>query len=193
MSETILSLNDLYSYTGEKIINWKGHKNISVLSEIAAYSGYFAVQSQVKPSKLFTNASNVYIDSYNMLYKGDEIVTIIIPGLRDKFKAKKELLVSERNLFLDMLDCEIPTFKNIFEYKSLEDEEGEIPLFQLIGDITPYDIISIELSQLIETINKKNPLIFLIESINLKIQIDYSESDFYDFESKYLIKEVKFI
>lgn len=173
-----LNLNDIYAYVGEPILNWSGYKQQSETSEYSAYIGYYQIDSNEIPSKLFIGASNIYVDAYRGQYKGDEIVNLIIPGLKDLYKSYRKQLVNEEKLFLECINKQTPTFKNITEYKSIK-YFNDITLYQFFGDITPYDVVHISLKEFINIINENKEFIIEFSPLNVRMKIFYDKSDFY--------------
>lgn len=184
-----LNLNDIYAYVGEKILNWSGYKQVSEQSEYAAYIGYYQTDSELTPSKLFEGASNIYLDVSKGQYDGDEIVNLIIPGLRDIYKEHRHHLQDDERLYLDAMSKEVPTFKNISEYNSIKYND-DITLYQFFGDITPYDVIHIPLKQFIEIINSNEMFLVELYPIKFMLKITYDKSDFYDVEKGEIITNV---
>ena len=181
--EPKINLNDLYAYVGEKIYNWNGFKEVSQQSEEYAYFGYYQVED-VKCSKLFCGASNLFNDYIKGIYDGNEFITFIIPGLREIYSANQKLLPSsEITMFFESADKDVPKFKNISEYSSIKMDKNDISLYQLMGDITPYDVLHISFKDFLSVIDSSKMFKFQLNSIKYNINIYYDSSDMYDPET----------
>lgn len=163
-----LNLRDLYVYVGEKIYNWTGYKTISGVSEFAAYN---EVNNLDGPrSKLFFGGSNLL----NMDIRDEDTINIIISGLRGYFdKPKTE---DEEMLRLFCSVKESPEFYDISNYDSIKDNNN-FELYQLIGDITPYDVLYMSGKQFKEATKRGLPIIFEVnEAVTIRILYDKSDS-----------------
>ena len=75
--------------------------------------------------------------------------------------------------------------------KLLNDETSSmVPMFQVYGNITPYDSVHIPVKYFLESINQKIPIIVELEGIGISIQFSYEEYDFWDPEKNRIIDTI---
>lgn len=168
-----LNLRDVFVYVNgnERIINWSGFKTVSPDSELAALN---ALQEKGSPrSKLFTGGISLFHKSI----KDTDVINIAIPGLRDYYERKP--LDSDTQMM--KLFCSIKdtfTFYNVRNYNSLSDGKllGDWNRFQLIGDLTPYDVLYMTGLQFREAVASNLPILFMVEGA-VPIRINYDKSD----------------
>lgn len=172
------------------LINHRGHKKIDADSEISAYR-----QSRgEEQSYLFINGDSL-VDIVNN-YPPDSIVTILVPGLRDIFRVHRSRLnVSEMRMFKECISTVDPLMYDIRGYNmdmeeiqdfsvdddTVNDHEDNIQgkttsldeMYQVIGDITPYDVIIFELSFIIEKMKRNESIIIDIKDVPQRIVISW--------------------
>lgn len=136
-------------------------------------------------------------DIYRYLYRHKsshehDIVTIVIPGLRDQYYSNKLMFnTDERQDITIKMSTPRPTFFNIWDYKKLEHyqdiftrisndpvlDSGLIE-YQVFGEITPYDVVHISVKDFIQAINDRQPIIINIPLMTITLW--YEPSDFFD-------------
>lgn len=178
-----VNLRDVYGRVqANKIINWYGFDERSNITEDIAE---VAVNTKAETSNNFFQANKIFqylwktIDESNC----NDIVNIVIPGLRNTYYDNRELLSEAEQILLQTVATRpLPQFENIWNYPSLEghNKTGNIPEFQLFGSITPYDVVHIPVVHFVDAINKKDPLLIQLYPLNIVINIVYSRSDFWD-------------
>jgi hypothetical protein len=121
------------------------------------------------------------------------VVTVVVHSLRDLYwNARSTLPIGDIKQLELALSRPLPTFKNIFEYKSLQTigESIDIPLYQMFGTITPYSVLHIPVKDFIEMLNNKLPIRIRLDDTNIIIRLDYEQYDFWDPISKSLIEYI---
>jgi len=149
---------------------------------------------------IFKANSKFYIsggDIYNYLYEKKQcnnVITMVIIGLKDLYwNHRDQLDEHEISLLTYLMTKDLPSFKNIFDYRKVEkyNEKVDIPIHQLFGSITPYDVVHISVADFIEAINNNEPVRINLEGTNITIQLDYEPYDFYNFKEKRLVTKIK--
>lgn len=110
-------------------------------------------------------------------------ITFVIPDLRTIYLRNIEQLDdTKRELLLESVDTNPPTFHNASSIK------GNIELsrmfnyfeYQLLGEITPFDVLHITAKDFVYCINHKIPLKFILNDLQIIITLTYIEEDFWD-------------
>jgi hypothetical protein len=148
---------------------------------------------------IFTADSNFYIsggDIYNYLYdkKGcGAIITLVIVGLKNLYWNHREQLdENEKSELSGYMTHELPSFKDIFDYKNVEKYNTLIdyPVYQLFGEITPYDVLHITVDDFINIINSSAFIEVPLVDTDVVIRLDYEAFDFYNFREERLITNI---
>ena len=175
------------------LFNMEGYHEQNRNTEIEAAKS-LSEKSLPSGSNLFLRGSDIFL--YLSKHQDDVCdytVSIIIHALRDLYWANRYLLSEDEITQLDIAtQTPLPSFKNIFEYSSLE-KYGKIfntPLFQLFGDITPYSVINIPVKHFIESININAPIQAQLVGTDIIIQLDYELYDFWDVDTESIINYV---
>lgn len=117
----------------------------------------------------------------------DDKVTLVVPGLRDIYKHHIDLFRDEQDA-INSLKKDF-TFYNVYDYGELAYLPKNVNEYQLVGTISPYDVLHIPVVIFIIIMNKRSPLIFKLNEF-ITINITYTEEDFYDIEYQ---KELTYI
>lgn len=181
-------LRNTYAYIGpNRIYNLNGYSEIDESSENDAVSA-----TSLTEGGLFITGDNLikYFSRYmnNNLCK--YFITIVLPGLRDIYSDNRNTLSNdEQSLITIAVRKLLPSFHDIYKYQSLFKLESktEISEFQVIGMITPYDIVHIPVEYFINKINNGEPISILLESTNIIIQLSYTNYDCWDDEQQKII------
>lgn len=149
----------------------------------------------IEKSEIFLSGANVFGYLNRNLSKQicNQTVTIVIHSLRDLYWNNRHTLPQEvvTNLEVALRDP-LPTFKNMFEYESIQNlsESINLTLYQLFGTITPFSVLHIPVSYFIEALNAKVPIQIALENTNIIIQLDYEQYDFWDTISESMVDYV---
>jgi len=118
-------------------------------------------------------------------------ITLTITGLRDVYYSNRHSLSpATLEKLNERMDQSLPTFMNVFDYDSLQDqrEKSDIPLYQLFGKITEFDVVHIPIVEFIDAINQeRNIIVHLPENQNIELQLAYEKYDLYDISQQRLI------
>jgi hypothetical protein len=123
----------------------------------------------------------------------NQTISIVIQGLRDLYWNNRDRLpVDEKRLVEISMNESPPSFHNIFDYKSLLKlrEQVILPMFQVYGSITPYDIVHVPVRHFIDSINKGIPIMIELEEVGIIIQFSYAKYDFWDPENNRIIDTI---
>lgn len=171
------------------IYNLQGPLRENINSEIEARE---ALSQGIEKSNLFLSGADVfgYLNRNINRELCDQTVTIVIHSLRDLYWNNKQTLPREivSNLEIALRDP-LPTFKNVFEYISIQNlsESLDLPLYQMFGTITPFSVLHIPVTYFIEALNAKVPIQVALENTNIIIQLDYEQYDFWDTISESMV------
>lgn len=136
------------------------------------YNGLLeGLDDELERNVVFIPADDIFsYCSKEKVYAG--IVTIAIPNLRDLYWNKRSLLSKEEINKLSIEMKEPPTkFRNIGSR-----------IYELNGNVTPYDLIHIPVSYFIECLNRKVPIEIILNNTNTIIRLEYLDYDFWDKE-----------
>lgn len=143
----------------------------------------------------FIGSSNIfaYLDRTVNSNLCSDHISIVIPGLRDFYWNKRSLLSQEELIQLSIaMKNPSVSFKNIFEYKSLKQLRNSsfVPIFQLYGDITVYDVVHVPVSYFLECINTKIPISIQLEGVPIIINLMYADFDFWDPDKQKVVNNI---
>lgn len=186
-------LRDTYArvQTGE-LFSFEGIHEASKESESSAADSIIKGFSE---PNFFIEGSNLfgYFDRSLNSTVCNQTISIVIQGLRDLYWNNRDKLPVEEQRPLEIaMKQSPPSFHNIFNYKSLTRLRDQIlvPMFQVYGNITPYDIVQVPVRHFLDSINKKIPIVVELEGIGIIIQFSYAEYDFWDPEEKRIIDTI---
>lgn len=171
MSVIELFMRDVYCIVSpKKIMNWSGYKVINSKSE-----SYVVSNLKQSNTKLLFSPGNYALKDY---HDPEHWITFIVPGLRQSYKTVNN---EDPNFMLQIMCAskELPSFKDISEYKLVGESISEV-YYQLIGDITPYDVLHIKVSDL----NKESDRIYFVipnSNKNIELMFDSTDNMNYDF------------
>lgn len=139
---------------------------------------------------LFLNSTDILSVLRGKLvnYKNDYI-TIVSPDLFNIYLNNKNVL--NNNDLLDVhkyMADDPPQFNNIVDYEQLIDYTGskeiesqlKTPIYQLIGEINPYNVLHISVPEFIRLIGNNKPIITNLRNTKLLVSLTYEAYDFYD-------------
>ena len=146
-------------------------------------------------SNLFISGGDVFGHLHRTLTDAtcNDVITIVIRGLRDLYWNHRDTLPPDELSQLDLsMRQPLPSFKNIFEYRSLAPlrEVMNIPMYQAFGTITSYSVVHIPVRHFIQAINMNAPIDIALQDTNVIIRLDYESYDFWDFETESLVKYI---
>lgn len=173
--------NPLYDMEGIKDLT----PEVDELGKDLIFQGFSA-------ANFFLQGNNI-INYFYRIPDCSKTVTLVIQGLRDFYWTNRDRLSRvEIDNFETIMEEPIPKFRNILDYKSLEkyDNTKIVPMYQLYGKITPYDVINVSSQYFIECFNNKAPIILDLEDMNITLQISYSNYDFWDPEQDRVIDRI---
>jgi hypothetical protein len=154
-------------------------------SETAAYDGRDDMDT------LYLSGKNIFQYLAHNEYNDDLILSFVITSLRDLYyNNRKQLPQQEQILLTNLMHTTIPSFKDIFEYKSLTKyrDHYEFPLYQVMGYVTPYSVLHVPIRHFIDSVNMNAPIQCELDGTNIIIQLDYREYDLFDYERDELIR-----
>jgi len=175
-----LWLRDVYGKVNSSpIYEMQGALNLDKGSEYQANELYDAEQLFLKGDDLFA-----YIKDHPDVIKQN--VTIVIKGLTNLFWERRKLLPEEIQNLSNAINQPAPDFKNVAEYQSLRNIDS--PLYQLFGNITPYNMLYIPVRDFVNSINQNIPIQVKINGLGIIISLHYRDYDFWDPKTQMLRK-----
>jgi hypothetical protein len=190
---TPLWLRDTYARVqSDPMFTLEGYTGTNLEAETKALE---SITSGFSEPNLFIGSNNIfaYLDRTVNLSLCSNYISIVIPGLRDFYWNKRSLLSQEESIHLSIaMKNPSPSFKNIFDYKSLKQLRGSsfVPMFQLYGNITVYDVVHVPVSHFLECINSKSPISIQLEGVPIGINLMYSDFDFWDPDQQKVINNI---
>jgi hypothetical protein len=188
----LIYLRDTYGrIESDPIYDFNGYRRYEQGREAAIR----AVNDYKLGSKHFLRTTNLYgyLDR-TINERCNDIITIVIPNLRNVyFNNRQRLSEEERRKLTVAVQEPLPKFKSIYDYPDLEilATEAHVPEYQVYGDITKYDVLHLPVRLFVEQINKREPLIFILKDVNVKISLSITPDDFWDNEYHRLITNVR--
>lgn len=146
-------------------------------------------------SDLFLNSSDIFGYLNKNIKHGvcDAYIIIVINNLRDIYWNNRHLLPQEELPALELsTEKYLPTFVNIFDYQALNEYATSIstPIYQLYGDISPYNVVNIPVKYFIESINTNQSIKVKISDINTTIELNYEPYDFWSFANESIVNYI---
>lgn len=136
---------------------------------------------------LFVRGDDVFKYVYENEDHKDSWITFVINSLPRLFVDNQSKLDCKEQIAIDNAIKQVPPrFKNIKEYDSIDLPKG-VNLFQLIGNIHPYNIVYVPVSEFIRLIKENKPIKIRILGIDYIIQISYEQFDFWDSQQQRLL------
>jgi hypothetical protein len=150
------------------------------------------LQKLLPKTSLFIRGSDLYsyLSRYITADMCNHVITFVIVSLRDLYWNMRLNLSIQQQAQLDMvMNKRAPQFQNIFDYPLLQDLGPEVPthLYQLIGDITPFNVVHVSVRDFINAVNNKLPIPVWLPELAIIIQLSYEEADFWDTQVGQLI------
>jgi hypothetical protein len=176
-----LWLRDVYLHSQDDLL----HSLVS-FSEVSQESEDEAQKELRKPfdkSKLFMTGNNIFEYLGANILARDKVLSIVIVGLRDHYVSNSSRLSDELQLDLRIAEGEPRVmFKDIFEYPSLSNmsDHVNIRLYQVIGTVTPFDVINIPADYLITCINNKQPINLVIPHLHEPLVLEWELYDLWN-------------
>jgi hypothetical protein len=113
----------------------------------------------------------------------DNIITIVIPGLRYTYFNNLDLVTPDRHSLIGVLVKDpLPRFTSIFDIPAL----ANLPIrnsaeeYQLTGIMNQLDVVHIRVQDFVTAVNQKRPIRFILPGTNLTVELNYSIDDFWD-------------
>lgn len=168
------------------------------VSEATEKLAALELQKLLPQTSFFIRGSNLYsyLSRYIDSATCDYVITFVIVSLRDLYwNMRPNLTVQQQTVLDTTMNKNLPEFHNIFNYRLLQDLGPEMPtyLFQLVGDITPFNVVHIPVRDFIMAINNKSPISILLPDIDIIIQLSYEHADFWDTQTQQLIDYIPII
>lgn len=186
-----IRLQDVFARVQDsRIFNQQSYKYESEESEAAAVK---SVNMDLGGSKLFLSGDKMFGYIWRNPNLKNQIINIVIPGLRNRYFQDKHLLSHEEQAILNTsMNQQLPVFYNIYDYSSLKgfSEKANVNEYQLMGTITPYDVLHISVVNFVDLINRKQPLRFKLEPLPLIISIEYYDYNFWDNQYQKIINHI---
>lgn len=155
----------------------------------------FALTQKLESSNLFLSGDNIfcYLNKNMTSNMCDHYITVVIHNLPDLYWSNKENIFDE-TLEIDLaIKQPFPTFKDINEYRSVNqliNQSNPLVLYQLLGTISPYNVLHIPIRYFIESLNNKRPINISLDRIDTIIQLNYEQFDFWDPITNSLIESI---
>lgn len=111
-------------------------------------------------------------------------IKFVITSLRDLLWNNRSTLSYDVSSLEQAMKSQIPTFK------SISDENSLYNLYKLSGDITPYNVLTIDVFTFVQLINNKQPITLSVNGANFLIQLNYTLSDFWDYNENKIIDKI---
>jgi len=176
-----LWLRDTYvKLSDQPLFEISGYHDINNVSELDAYNNYKRVFDFFVPGNIMYKLLSKYqtrIENYKEKY-----LIIVIPILRNiYYEHRNDLPAKEKQEVERLVGYHTyPEMYNINNYYSLRKKNLPYPLFQLEGNLSVYDIISIPVSYYIERIDEQEPLIIELDGTSIVIKLFHRPYDFFD-------------
>ena len=119
----------------------------------------------------------------------DDKVTLIVPVLRDIYKTHIDSFPGEENAIYNTTGK--IEFYDVYGYGELSYVNKNVNEYQLIGTITPYDVLHMPVVIFIAAMNQKLPLVFKLNEF-ITINITYTNADLYDIEYQKSITHIHY-
>jgi len=185
-----IQLRDTYARVQlEPIFNLEGSKEPTVNADILGH---------LTESKHFLASNNMfgYIYRTAETINSNDMITIVIQGLRNLYWDNRLLLPQDDRLRLEQsMGTSLPKFYNVYEYKSLAPlrKSADMVEYEVLGNITPYDVVHIPVLTFVEAINEKKIIEFNLEYIGVNIALTYKLYDLWDQGYERIIDHINII
>lgn len=162
-----LNLSDLYASIGDAPIIYRSGPTQDFEQDAVA-----ALKSV--NNRLFINAGDLstIIRADRQYYSDDKIISIIIPGLRGVYTDRRNLTTGEiSKSIITYQNMDMPTFVDIYQYPSLTHMRPYVETldYQLLGEITPADVVTISVKEFIHS--KGQDIKIILEDIDAIVHI----------------------
>lgn len=146
-----------------------------------------SLQMELFGSNLFLEGPKMmgYISRNYSRYDCDTPISIIVPGLRNIYYEHIDYFPKEREKILSSILESEPYFYDVYDYPSLRGfrDIRNVSEYQIFGTVTPYDMLHITMEQFVNSINRQQPLIFLLrEDPDIFVSLTYTKDDLWDIE-----------
>ncbi len=187
MDVTYVNLRDAYAIIKPRpLYNLMGSVKVNDNSEQESIFSYNSGNLFVKGNDVLS-IINQNIKNYCGWY-----ITFVLPSLTDHFLDNSEYLSEEEHVtLLELSNTSNPKFKNIYEYDYFDEIQYTLPLYQMFGVITPYNVLHISVKDFVEMINDRNAPLFVLDEIYSIIGLYYEEYDLYDKQQGKMIKRIE--
>lgn len=175
------------------IKNYDGPTEVSYLTEEAALS---TVMNGQGGSLHFLTGDNMFAYVYKMI-KSDKCshkITFVVPGLRNLYwNHRKQLSDSDLSELKIAMNKPEPTFHDIFVYDRMFEykKNADVSEYQIIGSITPFDVVHLPMIKFVYLLNNKGKLLFKLMSTNVILELQYEKYDFWDNEYNKLLENIE--
>lgn len=183
-----INLRDIYSGVGPKpVCTYRGFDAVGCESEQSAI-----LKLTMQGGKFhFLEGNKMFAYLWRNIEKHcNDIVTFVVPGLRQIYLENIYLFEEEQQYIIDV-NKEVFEFYNVYNYATLTQYTGvkNVNEYQLIGSIGPYDTLFIPVAIFVAVLNTNARLEFRIHE-NVIIYVNYDKNDFFDLEYQ---KDINYI
>jgi len=191
-----IPLRDTFTrFSPEKILRHSGWKEEEE-GEGSARAARAAAEMELGGSKLYLSGDDMFGYLWRNLFGSNcnDVITIVVPGLRELFLDYLEYLDLEEQEMVKYVveNVPAPRFKNIYDYPELGrlGTRANVSEYQLFGEITPYDVVHFDVKNFVRAINSKSTIADIIIPNVLVVEFPYVESDFFDEEYQTYITRI---
>lgn len=176
-----LRLNSTFAWiASEPITGFRGYKEINKESEASARR---SVLLPIRDSGNFIAGNKVISYLYEDPSQRNNIITLVVPGLRDMIWNNIRSVNQEQRPSLEA-SIDIPQFKfyDIYDYPtvSVNIRNDDLAQYQLIGKVTLFDVLHITVNDYIKYIKNNIPIGIAIPNSKLIVELYYDKYDFWD-------------
>jgi hypothetical protein len=154
---------------------------------------------EIFKNNLFLNTSDILpVIRRNLSKYQNSIITIVNTDLFNIYLNNKKSL--NNNELLDIhkyLDSDLPIFDNIVDYEKLieykesfDSDQLKTPIYQLIGTINPFTVLSISVPDFVNFISSNKPILISLRNTRLLVSLQYEAYDFYDISAEVVDRSI---
>lgn len=176
-----LRLNSTFAWlASEPITSFRGYKEVNKVSEASAQR---SVLLPIRDSGNFIAGNKVISYLYQDPSQLNTIITLVVPGLRGMIWEHKRLLVEAQRPSIEAtMERPLFEFYDIYEYPSVSEtaRNDDLAQYQLIGKVTPFDVLHISMNDYLYYIKNNTPVVIAVPNSQLIVELHYNSYDFWD-------------